>query len=567
MSALAPVAILLSGAALLLLLGRAISPQDRGLVALLAAGGALIALLSLGGAPLAHFTISSWHPQALFGGHPAYRADGLALLFASTLALLGLTAIVASLDRPGRMNGRLYAALLALLAAGLSFVLSANWLTLCLSWALLDLALFLALLAAGRGTRAAKAALRGLGMNYLTGLALLAAALHLTGQGGLSLGSTPPSPYWVLAALAALVRAGAYPFHLWVPAEVEAEPETLALLRLLPLGAGLYLLARLCSLADGGSLLAAAGGLGFAVGAFLAWAEGKGRLSSVALSQVGCAVLSATLAGPRGMIWPAINLLLCLDLLFLSQGEAGAAEVPEGNFVLSAAVRSALASGLRRLAPYIRSRLPSPDFAPLASPLLAALGWTGRAGLWPKIALASLFGLPLTMGFVGRRSFYGPLLAGGQWGLLALSLPVEALFFAALLELRPPAGGGQGRWGRLVGGAVLAVLIVVLGVRPSLWASWARPPSGPTGVALWLALLLPLVGGYLLHHWRRRVSGRLRWTALSAALRLEWLYGLLWRAALGIGAALRAVAELSEGKAYLGWIALVVLVAFLLLAS
>jgi len=565
LSALTPVAILLSGAALLLLLGRALSPQDRGLVALLAAGGALVALLSLGGAPLAHFTISSWHPQALFGDDVAYRVDGLALLFASTLALLGLAAIVASLDCPGGMKGHLYAALLALLAAGLSFVLSANWLALCLSWAFLDLALFLALLAAGQGTRAAKAALRGLGMNYLAGLALLAAALLLSEgareQGGG--GAIVPLLLWP----AALVRAGAYPFHLRVPAEVEAEPEALALLRLLPTGAGLYLLARLRSLADGGSLLAAVGTLGFAVGAALAWAEGKGRLSSVALSGVGCAVLSAALAGPQGMIWPAINLLLCLGLLLLSQGEAGAAGAPEGNFVLSAAVRSALASGLRRLAPRIRGRMPGTDFAPLASPMLAALGRASRAGLWPKIALASLFGLPLTMGFVGRRSFYGLLLAGGWWGLLALSLPVEALLFAALLELRPFAGGGQGRWGRLVGGAMLAVPIVVLGVRPSLWASWALPPGGPTGVALWLALLLPLVGGYLLHHWRRRVSGRLRWTALSAALRLEWLYGLLWRAALGIGAALRAVAELSEGKGYLGWIALVVLVAFLVLIS
>ena len=590
-SALAPVVILLSGAGLLMLLGWALSPQDRGILALLAAGGAFVALLLLGGALPTHSTVSLWHPQPLFGSDLAYQVDGLAFLFASALALLGLAALIASLDRPGRVNGRLYAALLTLLAAGLSFVLSANWLTLCLSWAFLDLAFFLALLAAGRGARAARAALRGLGTSYLAGLALLAAALLLSGgaggQGyGGEIASAPllarPSLF-LLFGLAALVRAGAYPLYFWVPIEVETEPEAGALLHLLPIGAGLYLLIRLCSLAGMGSSLAAFGALSFAVGAFLAWAEGKGRLSFVVLSQVGCVILSAALAGPQetaATLWPAINLLLCLGLLFLSQRRGEATEVIQGSFVLSAAVRNALASGLRRLAPRIRSCAPGLDFAPLASrfqagkrltsALLAVLKGASRAGLWPLVppgvALASLFGLPLTMGFIGRRSLYRLLLAKGQWGLLVLSLLIEALFFAALLEIRflstPPSG-----WARLAGGAALAAPIVVLGIRPSLWASWALPPGGPTSIALWLALLLPPVGGYLLHHWRRWALGCIRWTALSAALRLEWLYGLLWRATLRIGAALRGMAELSEGRGYLGWIALAVLVVFLLLAS
>ncbi len=583
-SALAPVVILLSGAGLLMLLGWALSPQDRGILALLAAGGAFVALLLLGGALPTHSTISLWHPQPLFGSGLAYQVDGLAFLFASALALLGLAALIASLDRPGRVNGRLYAALLTLLAAGLSFVLSANWLTLCLSWAFLDLAFFLALLAAGRGARAARAALRGLGTSYLAGLALLAAALLLSGgaggQGyGGEIASAPllarPSLF-LLFGLAALVRAGAYPLYFWVPIEVETEPEVRALLHLLPAGAGLYLLIRLCSLAGMGSSLAAFGALSFAVGAFLAWAEGRGRLSFIVLSQVGCVILSAALAGPQetaATLWPAINLLLCLGLLFLSRRGTEATKEVQGSFVLSAAVRNALASGLRRLVPRIRSRAPGLDFAPLASRFqapLAVLGRASRAGLWPRVplgvALASLFGLPLTMGFIGRRSFYRLLLARGQWGLLALSLLIEALFFAALLEIRflstPPSG-----WARLAGGAALATPIVVLGIRPSLWASWALPPGGPTSIVLWLALLLPPVGGYLLHHWRRWALGCIRWTALSAALRLEWLYGLLWRAALRIGAALRGVAELSEGRGYLGWIALAVLVVFLLLAS
>ena len=52
---------------------------------------------------------------------------------------------------------------------------------------------------------------------------------------------------------------------------------------------------------------------------------------------------------------------------------------------------------------------------------------------------------------------------------------------------------------------------------------------------------------------------------LTAALRLEWLYDLLGRVAGGVADVLWIAGRVSEGRGYLGSIAVVGLLAFLLL--
>gem|GEM_PF-966354 len=575
-----PMIVLLAGALALLLLNRAAGPRNRSLLTLLIIGGVFLALLTLAGDLPAGGTISRWSP--FLGSELAYHVDGLAFLFAALMALAGLAAITPGLGRSEYSAGSSHATLLALLAAGFSFVFSANLITLCASWVIFDLAFLWALAVSNRGEsrttsppgrcpEAASLTVEGLGgteggrlmmrivprvlnLSCLACLSLLAAAL-LPGDGGLSLRSSSISlPVFGLVLLAALMRVGLYPLHLWIPIGVEAGQPARSLLHLVPVSAGLYLLARLSVWANGGLLwqlppqgggglrggygqaLIIAGSLAFFIGAVLAWVEADpGRtLSFVMISQVGYAVASLAIAKPPTMVAVlslSLNLVLCLGLLFLSQD------------------RSELGSLWSRAA-------------------------TG-------LAMASLAGVPLTVGFVGRWHLYHFLLARGNLAFLAPSLLAEAVLFAALFKMWsassirvfPPEFAYQRS--SVIGAVLLAAPVLVLGLRlPALQPLMEASPFPTladllrsTTAAQWAVLFLPLLGGCLLQHNRRRIFDPVEtlWLKLAAILRLEWLYGFLGQITGGVAGALQIVGRVSEGRGYLGWIAVVGLLAFLFL--
>jgi formate hydrogenlyase subunit 3/multisubunit Na+/H+ antiporter MnhD subunit len=361
------------------------------------------------------------------------------------------------------------------------------------------------------------------------------------------------APVFGLILLAALMRVGLYPLHLWIPIGVEANLLARSLLHLVPASAGLYLLVRLSTWANGGLLwrlppqgwgglrggygpaLTIAGSLAFFIGALLAWAETdlSKTLSFIMISQVGYVVVSLSIAKPPALVvLPSLNLVLCLGLLFLSQN------------------RSELGSLWAR----------------------AASG----------LAMASLAGVPLTLGFVGRWHLYHSLLTGGNLVFLALSLLAETFLFAALLKMWsaisirvfPPEFAYQKS--SVVGAALLAAPVLMLGLHPSVLRTLMEAVSFPTladllrstSVVQWVALFLPLLGGYLLRseafrRHRRRIFDPVEpfWLKLTTALRLEWLYGLLGQIAGGAAGALRIVGRVSEGGGYLGWIVVVGLLA------
>ena len=557
-----PIAVLLAGVLAILLLNRAAGPRDRSPLALLAIGVAFLALLTLARDLPADGVISRWRP--FLGSDLAYHVDGLAFLFAALMALAGLATIAPDL---GRSEGSSHAALLALLAAGFSFVFSANLITLCASWVILDLAFLWTLAASDRGEsratsppglggteggRQMKMVSRVLNLSCLACLSLLTAALLLgPSDSSLSLRSSSISvPVFGLVLLAALIRVGLYPLHLWIPIGVEARLPARSLLHLVPVSAGLYLLARLSTWTDGGllwqlppqlwgGLWGGAGCLAFLIGALLAWTEtDRGKtLSFIMISQVGYAVASLAIANPPAMVVilsSSLNLVLCLGLLFLSQD------------------RSELGSLWARAA----------------------------AGL----AIASLTGAPLTLGFVGRWHLYHFLLTGGHLAFLALSLLAEAFLFAALLRMwaaisiRVFPSEFAYEKAPVVGAALLAVPVLILGLHPpalSLLIIEMKTVSFPTladllrstTIVQWTALFLPLLGGYLLQRHRQRIFDPVEplWSKLTAALRLEWLYGLISQIIDGVAGALRIAVKVNEGRGYLGWIVVVGLLAFLLL--
>lgn len=543
-----PMVVLLAGALALLLLNRAAGPRNRSLLALLIIGGAFLVLLSLARGLPVNGTISRWRP--FFGSDLAYYVDGLAFLFAALVALAGLAAIATCLGRSEDLEGSSYAALLALLAAGLSFIFSANLITLCLSWVIFDLTFLWALAASDHGGSRMRSVPRILNLNCLACLSLLAAAL-LLGQGDDSLSlrsSSISTPVFGLILLAALVRAGLYPLHLWMPIGVQASLASRSLLHLVPASAGLYLLARLSAWPNGvvslskdgglpyGQALIIASSLAFAIGALLAWAEAdlSKILSFIMMSQVGYAIASLAIAKPPTrvvILWPSLNLVLCLGLLFLSQD----------RFELG--------------------------------------------NSWPRaasgLAIASLVGVPLTSGFVGRWHLYHSLLTGSHLAFLALSLLAETFLFAALLRMwsvvsiNPSPSELAYERLSVVGAALLAAPVLILGLHPPVLRPLIEVVPFPTLVGLlrsttiarWVAFFLPPLGGYLLQRHRQRIFDPIEifWLKLSTALRLEWLYSLLGQIVTGAAGTLDIVGRVSEGKGYLSWIAVMGLLVFLFL--
>ena len=537
----------------------------------------------------AHGTISRWRP--FLANDLVYHVDGLAFLFAALMALTGLASVTLGLGRSEHSDSPSHAALLALLVAGFSFVFSANLITLCLSWLVLDLAFLGALTASdrsesrvtsasglegGRPTVTNRIAPRVLRLSLLACLSLLAAALLLGHDGslgdldlapalsnaqGIQAERSVSAPVFGLILLAALMRVGLYPLNLWVPTDVDASLPARSQLHLVPASVGVYLLTRLSvwtgdvpgpvlssvevtSIGGGlpyGQVLAIAGCLAILVGALLAWAETDlvKSLSFIVVSQVGYVVASLAVAPPPAMVvvlLSSLNAILCLGLLFLSLD------------------RSELGSLWARAA-------------------------TG-------LAIASLTGVPLTMGFVGRWHHYQFLLTGGNLAYLALSLLAEAFLFAALLRVWsassirvfPPEFAY--RSSSVVGAGLLAVPLLILGFYPPVLRPLMETDSFPsvadllrsTGIVQWTVLLLPLLAGYLLRsegfrHYRRRIFDPAEdsWPKLTAALRLEWLYDLIGGIIDRTAGALRIVGGVSEDSGYLGWIIVLGLLASLFL--
>ena len=541
---LAPVLILMLGAAITKIAARFMPPRERSALALLMAGGAFVSTLLLSYQPASHVVISRWHDPTPFESQLAYTTEGLADPFALLVSLVCLS-IVLSLSKWQREtddNGEspLYPAVFVVSAAGLSFVYSANLITLCLSWVFLDLSLLFLIAGQEVNQVASDARGRALTMSSLTGLGLVVATLLLNGY-GLSPALVPS-----LLLSAALVRASFYPVHFWLLTDAKMEPPANALLQTTSIATGLSLLASLQEfspqeLPHQGQLVAISS-LALLATALSAWAEQDKRraISCIAVNQVALAVLSVAVVGSQAkssLLWSAISLALGLCLLNLWPPE------PER---------------------------------------------VGRVGLWLRVptglAIASLMGLPFTMGFVGRAALYRSLLALGQPSLWGLSMVADAVLLAALFRMGTDLlqfsipNSQLSLWvPYLAGVVILAVPLVLLGIYPPLASFFTADidlPAvteliGRADIALWAVLLLPLVGGYLLHRGQKATLERYAafWKGLAALLRLDWFHRWLWKFGWGIGAALRGLGLVTEGEGYLGWTLMLAFIAFLLLSN
>jgi len=487
-----------------------------------------------------------WQPLTVAGAPLLWQMDGWNGL--TTLLLLLLAAALLLLDEDEPTEGPIAGSLertLWLVAAAVVFVCSANMLTVASSWLALD-ALLVLRLHPGRQKEPAGRAWSLLAM----AMPLLLFAVVLLGEAGLPaplvggrFGRQELAILWVLG----LIRAGVYPFHLWLTAPGHGRASASVALHLIGPAAGIWFLARVQALAGTGLTRrpewVALGVLALLGSAMAAWLAERAvwRWRWIAVNRASVVLLAAYVSavpGPAAFAWP---------LLAFSLGSA------------------LLATGL----------------------------WprgVGGALRWPMILGALvLWGMPGTVGFPARSALIFPTELALAAPLFGVVLVGEILLVAALWESVRRPGRDIGRpqaaalsWTGLLriglATALLAGPAIAWGLFPQRLAGLVGfpPPDAGQNLAhlivasrrsVWIGLVLSAVVGVLLGAWRNQLLGRMRgWQQIIGQIvGLEWLYRGAIAGLRVIGGGLHYFATLGEGEGYLGWLALAGLILWVLL--
>jgi formate hydrogenlyase subunit 3/multisubunit Na+/H+ antiporter MnhD subunit len=557
---LLPITILLLGAGLLPLTKRVARGHVRYGLTLLVAGSFLAVTLSLYWSRSNYIILPLWRPASLFGTELGYQADSLSLLFAALIGFITLVVIIAqgALLTSGERDHHPYGAIFLIAAGAVSLIFAADLVTLCLSWSFLDLGLLFLIAFVHRGKASSRTGLRLLAINYLAGLALLASLLILQGLGETATLQTTllPSRVISLVLLATLMRLGLYPALVALPADVEMSLPTVISWYIIPFSAGAYLLARITTLAPvapvpGREIALFLGSLALVLSPFPLWFETslKRAASFLVLNQVGYLALASTIASPYAaaiVSSQAISLTLALSLLFLGQ---------------------------------LSSR------EPVRHPYHI---WTRGCTF---VAVASLVGTPLTLGFVGRWLLFRSLIEAALGPLILLSLVGNSFLLSPLLKMflepvRQGSNQGPVRPLLLAVMTALAVPLVILGLHPPFVevlvgqqsALSTIPPlqvlvssvEPPLSLALIGGILLSLTLGYLMYHKGEIIVARagISLETLTKVAKMEWLNSAVGWAVRWTTSILEQLGSLFEERRAVGWILLfATLVALLVLSS
>lgn len=573
----------LAGGAIVLTVGRPLPNWLRRLVALAFGVVSLVVLWSLRSGGAGRVEVF-WEPVNLFRMSPVFQVDGLALLVTLTLAAFTIVAVLGirgSVPRTTAWHGLVLIAL----AGCLAMAFAANLLALAIASALVDLAV-VAIAASTTGNEPGdrRSTWRMAGPGIVSTLLLLAGALWMDTQVGHAslLGRELPAEVLIVMGVAGLFRLMVYPLF---PSVVRT-PEAAAAM-LLPVGMGIYLLARVQSLEavlPEQQWMLILGGIALLAGGLLAWTktvasrpddgdaewETPPAWPSMAVHQTGYAALFVVLVDPS-IPWPLPSLVFALGALTIWWDGNQDVPVSAGPGSLDG-----IRQGFRDYWDQARSGL---------SERIPAIGrwresWPGQhvKALLPVIALASLAGLPLTVGTLGRWSFYATLLDDAAGALLIVALIADTLLvaglWAALRGALAQSSTRQTALGALLAMTILAVMIVAIGVSPGAVATTLgletarRPDVSAWGLGLLYALPW-LAGSWLAHSWLSRSDGRLGnslntvWQVAS----LDWLY----RAADWVGqrlvGAIHWLGLVGEGEGWWGWALIILALGTILLTT
>jgi hypothetical protein len=555
-SPVGPSLLLVVGAISSLIMGRWLRrPEGLAAVALLFTGMAGWLLLYLRSQVAVVPTFSHpWRPILQVGTNLYWVGDGWNWYIAGLVLLLGGLGILLDLNsdyvHQGRRIHNSLAVQLGVLAAAMLFVSSGNLLTAILTWVLLDVCILL------RSTTRPVVLDPGddAPMENHRGLSLIGAMLLLiallpagpTGPGQEFQNGRLPVESVLLLALAALIRAGVYPFHIWLlpgrratitVAErlLEHMVPTLCGLWLLGWTYGLgrdYILLRLDVLAV--FLLAL---LGSAVAAWIADNQND-HDSFVLISSAGLAALTGALTyneGPSAMIWPTTAF--------------------------------ALGGGLW---------------------LVGGRVWQGWGWALPvSIGALTLAGVPLTPGFLAQPSLARLWAPGTVLQLLFVVYVIaQGLQIAALLrswedvervETTEPYPGTRVRL--LIASVALGLPLAITGILPRTVAAIASMPNAipptlgePPSVvakeaAIWITVGAPLLLGFGLVWLRPKIWHIIGGSAnrLHNFIQLHWLFNFGWWVLQYASELWGNVTRVVEGAGYMGWLLVFALIGYLLL--
>lgn len=566
----------LLGAALVLALGRLLPYWARRLLVVLSALASLAILWSLRDTVSGRAEIF-WEPLNLFRMSPVLAPDGLSLAAGITMAAVTAAALL-GIREAQQQRSTWHGMMLAALAGCLGMTLAGSLLALALGSALLDLSLlFFALSSHDDSETNGRMPLAAVVPGILSTLVLLLGTMQMDAQAGHGslLSRSFSEGALVLLGVAAVLRALVYPFH----PRALSRPES-AITLLLPVGAGLYLVARLQSLdpvLSAQPWLMAIAALALLAGGLLAWSRGSalagnahpraglgGLWIASLVQQTGYALVFLLLLA--GVVpWPLISLMLALGALII--WGAGAEETGETA---------------RSRFPMWLSRQMEPWQARAKSYVAEALPWLSRwrgsrlgrfmAVLLPVVAVASLIGAPLTAGARGRWPFYAALLHRGDWTLL-VALAADTMLIAGLsvvvaIALKQ-AGERRQRPLPLLASGALVLALVVLGLAPGILAEGLDLTTArPVRVSAWglgLLYVLPWLLGVWLARMRETLSRYL--DRIEAAVNLNWLYRVAGWAGQRLVGAVHWLGRVGEGEGWWGWALVVLTLGILLLAA
>jgi hypothetical protein len=564
LSPIGPALVLLLGAGAALLAGRWVRRSNLVTgIALGFAGAAALIFLALQFQPVVPTFSRPWQPLLQSAINLYWISDSWNYYVSGLILLLGGLGILLDRNpRPpanqpgghaaghGARLGAMLSANLTVLAGSLLFVNSGNLLTALLSWVFLDLAILLR--AAIEPIQSGGETGLQLRNNEARILSMLGALLLLigllpAGAAGpaqeFAQGVLPPETLFLML-LAAAIRAGVYPFHLWLLPRTRSSLNLSERLldHMAPVLCGLWLFGWTFQL--GGSAIVASPlvltllALTLLATAIAAWtaADQLHYVTFVLIGSAGVAVIAGGLAadpGPSGMFW--------------------------------ATTAFALGGGLWLVGDQV----------------WRAWGWQ----LPVSFGALALAGAPFTPGFLAQPSL-ARLLDGGivLWPVFVLYVVAQGILVAALLRSwsTPEQGAAQDlpqsyTLRLLLGTLLLGLPLAISGILPQFTATLAgmpntippelgNPPSAVAPLSVWVTLGLPLLLGFGLVWLRPRVWPRLGlWpNRISRFSQLEWLFRLsMWgidRLALAGNNAVHVV----EGAGALGWFLIFMLIAFLL---
>lgn len=359
--------------------------------------------------------IQRWEWIPSLGLEFAFRLDGLGLMFALLILVIGLLVIIYARYylAPQDAMGRFFAYLLSFMGSMLGIVLSENLLQLVIFWELTSLSSFLLISYWYTRSDARQGARMALTITGMGGLALLGGVLilgHIVGSFNLTevlaSGEVIRAHPWyvpmlVLILLGAFTKSAQFPFHFWLPHAMAAPTPVSAYLHSATMvKAGIFLLARLFPALSGTPewhwLVGTAGMLTLLLGAFTALFKHdiKGLLAYSTISHLGLITLLLGIGSQLAAVaalFHIINHATFKASLFMVAGivdhETGSRDMRRVN-------------GLMKYMPYV--------------------------GVLAIIASAAMAGVPLLNGFLSKEMFFDQTLSVSAISPLAWVIPVLA---------------------------------------------------------------------------------------------------------------------------------------------